>query len=138
LGTQETRLREGGHIIQQREIRKETSTPSNKGNQEQIWHKLGDKRDKLGDKLGEGKQGLGKVDTPSNKEKQEGREDLRKADTPSNKAKQERRQAEDKGDKPSGRRTHHPTNKNKEDKLGELGEGRQSLGKAETPSNKGN
>ena len=42
------------------------------------------------------------------------------------------RQWETRGDKTSGRRTHHPTEGNKKQ-----GKGRQDLGKAGTPSNKG-
>jgi len=43
--------------IQQREIRKETSTPSNKGNQEQIWHSSRSTREtKLSTASGDGQR----------------------------------------------------------------------------------
>ena len=61
-----------------------------------------------------------------------GRQDLGKADTPSNTGTHVGRQWERRGDKTSGKRTHHPTKGNKKgDK------GRQDLGKTDTPSNTG-
>jgi hypothetical protein len=58
------------------------------------------------------------------------------ADQASNKGKQEQAQWETGGDKTSGRQTHHPRKGNKKgEKLG--AKERKSLGKADSPSNKG-
>ena len=71
----------------------------------------------------QGRQGLGKKDTPSNKGKQEGRQEGR----------QDGRQAGDKGDKALGRRTHHPTKGDKKgEKLGDKGEGGHTIQQRES------
>jgi len=71
--TRERRPREGGHTIQQRETRRGDKLGDKQG--DKLGDKLGDKGDKASGmwthhppkgKLGEGRQSLGKADTPSN------------------------------------------------------------------------
>ena len=82
-------------------------------------HKGKQKETQAGRQAGkQGRRGLGKKDTPSNKGKQEGRQAGRQE------GRQDGRQAGDKGDKALGRRTHHPTKGDKKgEKLGDKGEG---------------
>ena len=140
-------------------------TPSNKGKQEtrpsgrRPHHPTnGNKNEHNGGQWETGAKTLGKANTPSNKGKQEavqwetrGDKTLGKADTPSNKGKEERVQWETRA---SGRRTQHPTKAKKKGyngrqdpregghniqqrqrKRGTMGD--KTLGKADTPSNKG-
>ena len=128
----ETRPREGGHTLQHRHTCGETMERMEQ------WEMRGDKTLKRrahhpskGNKKGggrqKGRQGLGKADTPSNTNAHgeetmgdKGRQDLGKADKPSNTGRQDKtppntgthvgRQWETKReDKTSKRRTHHPT-----------------------------
>ena len=91
--------------------------------------------ERRGDKM------LGKADSPSNKGKQEGvkkGDTLGKADTLSNTGKEEGAQWETRGARPSKRRTHHPTRGNKKGYgVQSQRRGDKTLGKADTPSNKG-
>jgi len=139
----QTKPREGGHTIQQMETRRrqgETTSGHTIKQRETRRGRMGDKGRQDPPGGGHSRQGLGKADTLSSKGKPGGRQGeqyLGKADTPSNKRNKKGdngRQWETTGDKASGRPARHPTKK--EDKLGELRGGRQSLGKADTPSNK--
>ena len=154
----ETRPREGGHTLQHRRTCGETMERMEQ------WEMRGDKTLKRrahhpskGNKKGggrqKGRQGLGKADTPSNTNAHgeetmgdKGRQDLGKADTPSNTGRQDKtppntgthvgRQWETKReDKTSKRRTHHPTQAQVWETMGD--KGRQNLGKADAPSNTG-